>query len=121
MQREGVLHLARESRVEQALFEHDARAVAGFFARLKHEQHAAGEPLACVREHARGAHQHRHVRVVPAGVRTAGDLGAERRAALFLHRERVHIAAEQDGRAGSRAVEPRADRAQARARANLQR
>ena len=51
-----------------------------FLARLEHEAHFAGSSSARAGEHARGAGEHRGVRVVAAGVHPPGDGRGERQA-----------------------------------------
>src|SRR5207244_11071132 len=51
--------------------------------------------------------EHRGVRVVAAGVHPAGDLAGEIEPGLLRHRQRVHVAAQEDRAA---ALRPRLDR-----------
>lgn len=54
-------------------------------------------------EQAGGADQAGHMQVVPAGVHGAGG-GGERLPGLLMDGEPVHVAAQEDGRAGRRLV-----------------
>jgi hypothetical protein len=58
------------------------------------------------REDQRGADQHRDVRIVAAGVHHALHLGREVEAGLLMDRERIHVRAQQDGRAGRPRASP---------------
>ena len=95
--------------VEHALLDHHLSAALftrgrTFLGGLEDEHHGAGEVLAHGGEVFGGAHQHRHVRIVPAGVHDAdllvevsgGDLGGERQVDALDHRQGVHIGAQAD-------------------------
>ena len=93
--------------VEDALVDHQAGAVPALLARLEHEDHVAGELLAVRAQHPGGADEHRGVQVVAAGVHDAVDAAAELQAGLLLHRQRVHVAAQQHRRSVAVARPPR--------------
>ncbi len=85
-----------QSAVECAFRQHRVGAASALFAGLKDQADGSGERLAAFGEQASGAHQHRHVRVVSAGVHKAGDIGAVRPAGGLLHRQGVHVGAQSD-------------------------
>ena len=86
--------------VEQAVLEHEAGAVAAFLARLEHEHDLAGQRLAARGEQPGGAGQHRGVR--RRGRRRASRPHLEAKAARSpRHRQRVHVAAQQDAGPGA--------------------
>ena len=62
---------------QQPFFDHVAGAVEALLAGLEHQQHPARDVVAVVGEHAGRRGEHRDVRVVPARVHRAGDLGRE--------------------------------------------
>ncbi len=86
-------------RVDQAIIKHVARAVPAFLAGLEHELHRAGETVALGAEGVGRRHEHGDVRVVSAGVHRVLDLRGEFEAGVLVHRQRVHVAAEEDGAA----------------------
>jgi hypothetical protein len=49
-----------------------------------------------------GLHQHRGVRIVAAGVHAAGNLAGEIEPGFLRHRQRIHVAAQQDRAAALR-------------------
>ena len=69
-----------------------------------------GELAAAVGQQAGGAGQHGRVGVVAAGVHGAVDLGGEVEPGVLGHRQGVHVAPQQDRRAGPAAVEVGDDR-----------
>jgi len=83
--------------VEHPLLDHVGRAVVALLARLEHEHHVAGELAAVRAQQPRGPDEHRRVQVVPAGVHGAGDLAGVVEPGRLLHRQRIHVAAQQDG------------------------
>ena len=89
--------------VEQALVEHEPGAVVALLAGLEHEQHSSGQLVPAAAEQAGGAGEHRGVRVVPAGVHAPVHVRGEVEAGVLRHRQRVHVAAQQDRRPGLRA------------------
>ena len=103
----------RRAAVEQALLDHDPRAVVALLAGLEHEQHRAGERVATAGEQARRADQHRRVRVVAARVHRALHLRGERKPGLLRHRQGVHVRAQQDRRPRPRPGEARDHRRRA--------
>jgi hypothetical protein len=80
---------------------------------LEHEHHLARERLAPCRDLLRDPHQDRDVRVVATGVHHTHGLAAvrgrlgrsERQAGGLGHRQRVHVGAQRDARAGLRAFD----------------
>ena len=84
-----------------------------FLGGLEQEHDLAGQVLLHPREDLGGRHQDRHVRVVAAGVHDrdglaavgAGRLALERQAEIFLHRQRVHVGPQRNGRPGLAAFE----------------
>ena len=84
--------------VEQALLQHVPGAVVALLAGLEHEQHPPGQVGPAGGQQPGRAGEHGHVRVVPAGVHGAVDLAGEVQAGLLGHGQRVHVAAQQDGR-----------------------
>ena len=95
VERHGAPHVRA---VEQALVQHDLGPVVALLARLEHQQDVALEPVSPLDQQARRPEQHRHVRVVPAGVHRAIDLGGEFEAGLLAQGQRVHVGSKQ-GRA----------------------
>ena len=73
-----------------------ALVVGGFFAGLEEQAHGAGQAalVGQLLEQGRRAHQHRRVRIMPAGVHNTGPLTVETAAVLFLDRQGVHIGAQ---------------------------
>ena len=118
VQREGARR--RCGAVEQALLQHHARAVVALLARLEHEQHRARQLRAPSRQHARGADQHRHVRVVAARVHRPVDLGRERQARRLAQRQRVHVGPQENRRTRPAARQSRDHRRRALTRARLE-
>ena len=122
---EGAEHVQAEHRLgfevaEEALLQHFLGAALlavrrAFLGRLEDEQYFARQ-VGLHRHHRFGhAHQGRGVGVVAAGVHHAdglaaegrGDLGRERQRVAFGHRQRVHVGADRDARAGLAALEHR--------------
>ena len=94
---------------EQSVVEHRPGAFAGFLAGLQHHHQGAGPLMLHRGQPARGAEPGRDMRVVAAGMHNAGlnalgggrpDLGGERQARLFGHRQGVHVRAEHQHRPG---------------------
>jgi hypothetical protein len=83
-------------RVEQPVFDHEARAVKALLARLKHEAHLARQVALPRRQDARRARQHGGVRVVAAGMHPSRNGGRERKTRFLLHGQCVHVAAQQN-------------------------
>ena len=98
--------VARET-LEQALFDHHARAAATLLGRLEDEVHGAVE-ASCACQLARGAEQHRGVAVVAAAVVHAGDAAGVAEARLLSDRQRIHVGTQAD-RAGAAALAQCAD------------
>jgi hypothetical protein len=80
----------------KALLQHEAGPVVALLPRLEHEDDTPGELIAAPCEQARGAHQHRDMGIVPAGVHHALDLGGEFEARFLLNRQRIHVRAQED-------------------------
>jgi hypothetical protein len=95
--------------LEQALLEHEPRAMPAFLPGLEGEEDASRQPGAPFHQESRGAQQHRDVRVVPAGVHRAVDLRHEVEPGRLLDRQRVHVGPEEDRRSGRAAVDQRSD------------
>jgi amidase len=95
--------------VEQSLVEHVARAVMAFLTGLEHEDDLAGELAATLLQDARCADQHRRVRVVTAGVHRVVDGRRVVESGVLGHRQRVHVAAQDDRRTGTARVEDGGD------------
>ncbi len=121
----------RERRVgrgvaQQPVVDHEARAVMPFLARLEHEDDRAGQGLGPRAQCPRRADQHRGVRIMPARMHRAGVARREGQAGLLLHRQRVHVAAQQHGAAivahlSASAAQDRDEARRRRPLANLQR
>ena len=105
--------------VEQALVDHVPRAAEPLFSGLEREADRAREIVSCG-EDARRADEHRDVRVVTACVHGAVDRARELGAGVLGHRERVHVGAQQDRRAGFGAVQVGDHRRRRRAGADLE-
>lgn len=95
MEREGRVG----QRVDDAVVEHEARAMMAFLARLEHEDHSAGQPVARRTEQLRRADEHRDMRIVPARMHRAADLGREIEPGVLNQRQRIHVATQQHGAA----------------------
>jgi hypothetical protein len=121
VQRERAAHRRLGDDVEQPLVQHEPGTVEPLLARLHHEHDLPGQLVAALGEQPGGAQQHRHVRVVPAGVHRTGHLGGEVQPGVLVHRQRVHVPAQQVGRAGPGAAQHADHRAGARPGAHLDR
>ena len=97
--------------VEQALVEHEPGAVVALLAGLEHEQHPPGQLVAAVGEQPRRADEHGRVGVVAAGVHRAVDPRGEVEPGVLVHRQGVHVAAQEDRRSGLGAGEHGGDAA----------
>ena len=95
VKREGSIR----NRIDQAIIEHVAGAMPAFLTRLEHELHRSGEPVALGAKGVGRGDQHRDMRVVAAGVHRVLDLRGKFEAGVFVHRQRVHVAAQEDGAA----------------------
>ena len=95
--------------VEEPLVEHEAGPVVALLARLEHEQHPPGQLVTAGGEQLGRADQHRRVGVVPAGVHRVVDGRREVEAGVLVHRQGVHVAPQQDRRAGAGAGEQGGD------------
>ena len=80
---------------QQAIFQHEPRAVEAFFTRLEHETDLALQRFAPRAQQPRCPGQHRGVSVVAAGVHRAGNRRGERQPRLLRHWQGIHIAAQQ--------------------------
>jgi hypothetical protein len=105
VQRERPAHRRLRNGVEQSLLEHVPGAVVALLPRLQHEHDLAGELVAALGQQAGGAQQHRRVQVVAAGVHRPGHLRGERQTGVLLHRQGVHVGAQQVARAGPGAAQ----------------
>jgi hypothetical protein len=114
----GVDVLAR--RRQDAFVDHVAGTVPALFAGLEHEHDVAGQVGLARGEEPGGADQPRGVQVVTAGVHGAVERRGELLAAGFGDRERVHVAAQQDGAAGPAAAQDGGDRREVLAEAGFQ-
>ena len=90
----------RVDAVERSGVEHDARAVALFLGRLKHEHDRAGRRVGG--EARRRPEHHRHVGVVTAGVHAARYCRGERQAGALGAGQCVHFRPHGNARAGAR-------------------
>ncbi len=91
----GVGTTAGKHIVDKVVLDHEPCAMIALLPRLKHEDNGAGEAFAQSAKRAGGANQHRAVRVMAASVHRARVAGGEGKPGLLLHRQRVHVAAEQ--------------------------
>ena len=111
-------HGVRLEVLEDALRQHHLRAALlavrrTFLGRLEHEQHLAGQLVAHRHQRLGHAHQDAGVGVVAAGVHHADGFAVEGRGGLrregqaggLGHRQRVHVGAQRDARAGLAALE----------------
>ena len=73
------------------MFEGPQCAAVGLLTRLERENRVT--PWGTLRHHAGGAKEHRHVKVVPAGVHGAGTFGSEVHTTVLRDRKRVHVGA----------------------------
>ncbi len=92
-------HDAAARGVEDALVDHDLRALVALLARLEHEDDVPGQVLAAFGQQAGRADQHGGVQVVAAGVHGAVDGRAVVDGDAFLDRQGVHVGAQQHARA----------------------
>ena len=76
-----------------------------FLGRLEHQLHRAGKLRRQVLQHRGDAEQRGGVDVVAAGVHQAGLRAGERQAGLLLDRQRVHVGADGEHRAGAAALD----------------
>ncbi len=86
--------------LEQPVVEHHLGTACRLLGRLKNEMNRAAE-LAVLSEMPCRAEQHRRVSVVAAGVHHAFRLRAMRELIRFVQRQRVHVCAQADARAGA--------------------
>ena len=87
-------------RVDQAVVQHETRAVPALLAGLEHEQHFARQGIGAGAKQFGSACQHRDMRIMAAGMHDAGRGRGEGQAGFLGHRQRVHIAAQQHPAAG---------------------
>ena len=111
MEGEGAARSLATRLVEEALLEHVAGAVKALLAGLEHQEDPASPRGAVIEEQPSRAHQHRHVRVVAAGVHPPVVLGGEIQPGLLGQRQAIHVGTQQDGRTGPGALDGRHDRA----------
>ena len=107
--------------VEEALGDHRFGTARALLARLEHEDHVAGEVVAGRAEQLGRADEHRHVQIVAAGVHRTRHRGRVLQARLLLHRQRIHVAAQQHRAARPAAAQHGDDRGQVAAGRDLQR
>ena len=105
--------------VEQALLDHRLRPAEPFLAGLEHQDHLARQVRPAIVEQAGRAEEHRDVGVVAAGVHRPVELRREVETGVLAQRQGVHVAAEEDGRAGPAARDDSHDRAERLPRAPL--
>ena len=86
----------------QAVLDHQPGAGMPFLARLEHEFDGPGELVAMAVQQMHRLHQHRGMRVMAAGMHAARDLAGEVEPGFLRHRQRVHVAAQQDRAPGLR-------------------
>ena len=97
--------------IQHAFADHVAGAVEAFLAGLEHQDDVAGQLVPAFGQEGGGSCQHGGVQVVAAGVHGAVDPGRVVHARLLLHRQAVHVRAQQHGRAGARVGSGRLARA----------
>ena len=95
----GKGRLWRRGCIQKPVLDHEFRAVMAFLARLEHELHIALQLLAAAVQQMHRAHQHRGVGIMATGVHPSLDFGFEGQVRILRHRQRVHIPAQQNGRA----------------------
>ena len=98
--------------VDHPLVDHVDRVAAPLLSRLEHEPHAAREHLAPGGEDPGRSDEHRGVGIVPAGVHDPVELAREVETGVLGHRQRVHVAPQEDGRARTPTLEVGDDRRQ---------
>ena len=81
--------------VEHSFVDHRPGAVVALLARLEHQHHVSGEPVAVLREQPGRAGEHCSVQIVPAGVHRAVRRGVVEPGAL-VDGQGVHVGAQQD-------------------------
>jgi hypothetical protein len=95
--------------VEQPVIDHAAGAGMTLLAGLKHEFDGAGKLVAVTVQEVHRLHQHRGMSIVTAGMHASGNLAGKAEPGLLRHRQRVHVAAQQNRatalRAGSGAAQ----------------
>ena len=106
---------------KNALLQHQRRAEIlpgfgrAFLGGLEHEHHLARQFVPHRRQRRRHAQQHRHMRIVTAGMHHpdrlaaigAHDLRCERQPGLLGHRQCIHVGADRDARPGPASLEDR--------------
>ena len=95
----------RGEALEEAILDHGLGAGVALLARLEHEQDTPGDLVAVGRQEAGGRHEHRRVRVVPAGVHDVVGARLEFEVRVLGHRQGVHVAAQQHRSPATRAFE----------------
>ena len=81
---------------QAAAGDHGLGALTSFFGRLEDKLDGTGKFILMIMEALDGAHQHRIVGVVTAGVHAAGDFTGEFKACFFLNRQGIDVTAQQD-------------------------
>jgi hypothetical protein len=76
-----------------------------FLTRLEHELDGACELVLPCAQHLGSTHQHRDMRIVPAGMHRACRFGSVIETGILVQRQRIHIAAEKHGAAVAGAFE----------------
>jgi hypothetical protein len=80
-----------------------AGAGMAFLARLEHEFDGAFEFVAVAMQQMHRLDQHRRMRIMAAGMHAAGGLAGEVEPGFLRHRQRIHVAAQEDRAAALRA------------------
>ena len=81
--------------IDQAIIQHEARAMMAFLAGLEHELNGASQLIAFGAQHLSRADEHRDVGIVTACVHRAFGERAVFKPGVLMERKRIHIAAQQ--------------------------
>ena len=100
--------------------EHPSCSVPAFLAGLEHEDDVALESVAVRGKEPGCSDEHRGVQVVTTCVHRAVDLAGEVQPGPLLDGQRVHVPAQQDGRARARTAQDRGHRRDSRPRRHFQ-
>ena len=103
-------HLFDGEALHHAVLDHLVAAAAAFLRRLEDDRDRAGE-IARLGEIFGSAEQHGGVAVMAAGVHHAGRRRGVGRAGRLVDRQRIHVGAQADGRAGAQPAADDADHA----------
>ena len=90
-------------RIEQPILNHAPGAGVPLLAGLEHEFDGPRQLVAMAVQEMHRRDQHGRVRIMAAGVHASGDFAGELEPRFFRHRQRVHVAAQQDRPAALRA------------------